>query len=136
LKELREIKSDAKALREFGFVMAAFFAIIGAIAMFRGKAHYAYLLSTAGVFGILAVFLPRALLPLQKAWMAFAVVVGFFMSRFILALLFYFVMTPISIIMKIAGKDLLDERIDRSKTSYWKIRTKEDKPAASYENQY
>ena len=79
--EILKIKSDTKALREFGFVMAAFFGIIGVIAAFRGKPHYIHLLSVGAAFGLAAILLPRILLPLQKTWMAFSIVIGFFMSR-------------------------------------------------------
>jgi len=134
--EIRKIKSDTKALREFGFVMAAFFAIIGLIAMFRGKAHYVYLLTAAAVFGAPAAIFPRILLPLQKAWMAFSVVVGFFMSRIIMTILFYGVMTPIGLAMRIFGKDVLDQRIDKDKASYWHVGPKIVKSKESYENQF
>ena len=56
IDEIRKIKSGKKELREFGFVMAAFFFIIGGIAAFRGRAHYPYLLSAGGVFGLAALF--------------------------------------------------------------------------------
>jgi len=134
--EIRKIKSDKKALREFGLVMAAFFAIIGLIAMFRGRAHYAHLLSAAGLFGLAAALLPRLLLPLQKAWMAFSIVIGFFMSRIIMMVLFYGVMTPMGLAMRIFGKDVLDQRIDKDKASYWHIAPKIVKARENYENQY
>lgn len=134
--EIRKIKSDKKALREFGFVMAAFFGIIGVVAMFRGRAHFVHLLSVAMAFGILALTLPRVLLPLQKAWMALSIVIGFFMSRLIMVILFYGVLTPIGVVMRVFGKDVLDEKIDKNKASYWHIRPKEAKAKESYENQF
>lgn len=134
--EIRKIKSDKKALREFGLVMAAFFGIVGAIAMFRGRAHFIHLLSVAAAFGILALILPRVLLPLQKAWMAFSIVIGFFMSRVIMVILFYGVLTPIGLALRLFGKDILDEKIDKSKTSYWHIRMTGTNTRESYENQF
>ena len=68
--------------------------------------------------------------------MALAVVLGFFMSRLILVLLFYAIVTPIGLVMKLLGKDLLDERIDKNKTSYWLKRAGAAKSRESYENQY
>jgi len=134
--EIRKIKSDKKALREFGLVMAAFFAIIGFIAMFRGRAHYPYLLSAAVFFGLAGALLPRLLLPLQKTWMVFSIVIGFFMSRFIMTILFYGVITPIGLSMRMFGKDVLNQKIDKDKTSYWHIAPKVVKAKESYENQF
>ena len=68
--------------------------------------------------------------------MGFAVVAGFFMSRVVLSVLFYLVITPISLAMRVFGKDILDQRIDRSAASYWHKRPAGPKPRASYENQY
>ena len=68
--------------------------------------------------------------------MGFSVVMGFFMSRVILFILFYAVLTPISFITRIFGKDILDQRIDKKAKSYWHGRLAEDKDAKSYENQY
>lgn len=134
--EILKIKSDKKALREFGFVMAGFFLIIGGIAMFRGRAHYPYLLSAAAAFSAAAVFFPRILLPFQKAWMAFSMVIGFFMSRVIMTVLFYGVLTPIGVAMRIFGKDVLDQRIDKDKASYWHVAPGVVKAKESYENQF
>jgi len=131
-----KINSDKKHLREFGFVMAAFFLIIGGIAAFRGKPHYIHLLSVGAAFALAAAILPRILMPLQKVWMAFSIVIGFFMSRLILTVLFYGVVTPTGILMKILGKDILDEKIDKKAASYWHARPNAVKTKESYENQF
>ena len=58
------------------------------------------------------------------------------MSRIILTALFYVGVTPIGIIMRIFGKDMLDEKIDKKRSSYWHDRSAEVKDKKSYENQY
>jgi hypothetical protein len=80
--------------------------------------------------------MPKTLKPLQKAWMASALVIGFVMSRLILGILFYLVMTPIGLLMKLFGKDLLDERLEKEKASYWIERGKDAIAAESYEKQF
>lgn len=79
---------------------------------------------------------PAVLKPFQKVWMAFAAVMGFMMSRIILTVLFFGVLTPIALVMKVSGKDLLGERIVKSQPSYWHERPAPEKPKKSYENQY
>ena len=86
--------------------------------------------------GALGLFKPDVLKPLQKAWMGLGVVLGFFVSRIIMAVLFYLIITPVGFIMKLFGKDILDQRIDKNKTSYWHELPVVHKPKESYENQY
>jgi hypothetical protein len=51
--------------------------------------------------------------------MSFAVVMGFVMTRVILTILFYGLFTPASLVSKLLGKDLLDERWDKKAETYW-----------------
>ena len=68
--------------------------------------------------------------------MALAIIIGFFMSRLLLTLLFYGVMTPIGLAMKLFGKDTLDERIEKGKASYWQELPTGRKVKEHYERQY
>ena len=134
--EIKNIKSDKKALRDFGLTIGAILVILGGVALWRGRGSAAYLLP-AGILLIgLGIFAPRVLLGPQKAWMTLAVIIGFFMSRVILAVLFYAIITPMGLIMKLSGKDMLDERIDKTKASYWHARSEGARPKESYENQF
>ena len=136
LAELKKIKSGKKELREFGLTVGGILVILGLIALWRHKGSYPYLLVPGAALVILGLAVPAALLPFQKAWMAFAVVFGYFMSRVILVVLFYAVITPIGVITRLFGKDMLDERIEKSRPSYWKIREAGLKDKKSYENQF
>lgn len=53
------------------------------------------------------------------AWMKFAFILGWFWTRIFLGIFFYLIITPIGLLMRALGKDLLDEKIDRSAQSYW-----------------
>jgi len=134
--ELKSIKSDKKKLREFGLTIGIVILVLGGFAMWRGKTTAPYLLTAGAAFIVLGLTIPAILKPLQKMWMGLGIVLGFFVSRVILSILFYGVMTPIGFIMKMLGKDLLDERIDKTKASYWHERDIAVKPKESYENQY
>lgn len=134
--ELRGIKSDKKNLREFGLTMGMVFLALGGFAAWRSGPAWPYLLTAGAAFAALAFIIPAVLKPLQKLWMGLGIVLGFFVSRIILSVLFYGVMTPIGIVMKLLGKDILDERIDKTAVSYWHTRDTAVKPKESYENQY
>ncbi|MBL7157983.1 MAG: hypothetical protein ISS91_00520 [Candidatus Omnitrophica bacterium] len=136
LDEILTIKSEKKHLREFGLTIGIILCFLGGIGLWRGKEIYPYFFTVGGIFIVTGVFIPFILKPLQKAWMGFSIILGFFVSRIIMTILFYFVLTPIGIIMRLLGKDLLDQKIDKNKVSYWHQRDAKQKDAKSYENQY
>lgn len=137
-QEFKEIKSGKKDLRQFGLVVGGILAVLGGLLLWRHRPAYPYLLVPGFVLVALGAAVPQVLLPIQKAWMVLSIIIGFFVSRLILVLIFYAILTPMGLVMKILGKDILDERIDKTKKSYWVERsiTAEDKDITSYENQY
>ena len=135
-EDLKHIKSTMRELREFGVTMGAILIVFADVAMFRGKALGPYVFVIGFVFFALGLTFPAVLKPLQKIWMGLGLVLGFFVSRIILSIIFFGVITPIGLLMKLFGKDILDERIDKSRASYWHERPAVAKPKTSYENQY
>jgi hypothetical protein len=136
LEDIRNIKSGRKELREFGLTIGAVLLLISGLAFWRGKGSGVYLLIFGLLFTGFGMVRPMLLKPLQKAWMAFSAVIGFFMSRVILTALFYVIITPIGVLMRLFGKDVLDERISKGSPSYWRERSVAVKTKESYENQY
>lgn len=136
IEEIKKIDSSPKKVREFGWVMTIFFGILAGLFFLRkGPSAMIYLYLSAG-FLVLTLILPIALKPLQKAWMTIAVLMGWVMSRVILGILFYLAMTPIALILRMTGKDLLDLKIDPAKDSYWHLRSQKDIPTSDYERQF
>ena len=68
--------------------------------------------------------------------MGFALILGSIMTRVILSVLFYLVITPIGLISKLSGKDFLDLKFDKSVSSYWIPRKKIIFEKANYEKQF
>ena len=71
-----------------------------------------------GLFG-LSHFAYPVMRPLHFAWMRFSQVLGWFSTRIVLSLFFYLIITPTGLLMKLLGKDLLDQKINKSARSYW-----------------
>lgn len=134
--DIKKIKSTKKELREFGLTVGGILVILGILALWRGKAAGPYFIIPGTLLVAFGFFLPQALKPLQKTWMAFAVIMGFFVSNLLLAALFFIIITPIGLLMRVLGKDVLDQRIDKKRTSYWHDRRCEVKEKNSYENQF
>jgi hypothetical protein len=75
-------------------------------------------------------------MPLQKAWMTLAVIMGWFMTKFILGILFYLVFTGIGAGSRLFGKQFLDLKRDNSRKSYWRYRKSEPFNKKQYERQF
>ena len=69
-------------------------------------------------------------------WMNFAVVLGWFMTRLILGLLFYIVVSPISLISRLFGKEFLDLKTSSLNRSYWNYKDNDSVSHQNYEKQF
>ncbi|MFH0986162.1 MAG: SxtJ family membrane protein [Candidatus Omnitrophota bacterium] len=136
VKEIRNIESSKKKLREFGLLVGGVLCALGILLFWRGKGHFLYFLAPGTFLVVAGVVIPSILKPFQKAWMTLAVLMGWVMTRVILSALFYFAITPIGLILRLTGKDLLDQRLEPKKNSYWKIRPKASRMASDYEKQF
>ncbi len=133
VEDIQKIKSTPKQLREFGIVMGIFFGIISFL-LHRKGGHYETPAAAAGLFFIFGFIAPKLLLPLQKVWMTIAVVIGFFMSHVILAVLFYFFLTPLALTARVFRKKFLNDH-KSGDDSYW-IKHPPVTDKNSYKNQY
>ena len=135
LDDIKKIKSGKKELREFGIVMGCFFGILGGLLFWRHRPYlWAAVLSTS--FFTLGFLLPAVLKPLQKAWMTVAVLIGFVMSRVILSVLFFLVLSALALISRILGKKYLDLTFRKpEQKTYWN-ETREKYEKEYYERQY
>ena len=135
-EEIKNIKSGRVELRKFGITMGIVFGLLGGLFFWREKPHYFYLFILAAFFLFFGLVLPTLLKPVHKIWMGLALVLGSIMTRVILSVLFYLVITPLGLISKLSGKDFLDLKFDRSASSYWIQRKKVVFEQANYEKQF
>jgi hypothetical protein len=136
IEEIKNIKSGKGELRKFGITVGIVFGILGGLLLWRGREYYSYFLIISAILIVSGLLFPRLLLPIQKAWMTLAVVLGWFMTRLILSILFYLVFTPIGLIARLFGKEFLELKIDRARDSYWIYRKEEPFDKRRYENQF
>ena len=76
------------------------------------------------VFLILGLMNSILLTPLNKLWFKFGIILGAIVSPVVMGVVFFLVVTPIGLIMKIMGKDLLNKKYDKKKRTYWIKRDK------------
>lgn len=133
--DLKEIKSGKKQLREFGVTVGI---VMSAVALWQWYRHitvYPIFLICSLTLIFLGLLKPSLLKGLQKIWMGFAVIMGFFMSRIILSMVFFLIVTPIGILMRFLGKNFLNLEWKSSKKSYWE-NIEDVASAIEYEKQY
>jgi hypothetical protein len=99
--------------------MAAAFAILGSVLLWRSRPAAPYLLSLAIVFLLPALAWPRVLGPVERIWMTFAEAIGVVMTTVILTVAFVVVFTPMGILLRLLGKDPLGLQPDPTAQSYW-----------------
>ena len=137
IEEIKNIDSSPRELRKFALAMAIPLALIGAFLLWRGRGYYWYFFVASGLFICLGLLVPVVLMPLHKVWMTFAVIMGWFMTRVILCVLFFIVLTPMALLLKLLGKDLLDMKLDKdSSGSYWRVRSEDDSENRDYRKQF
>jgi len=137
-EEIKNIKSGKNELRKFGITVGIAVGMLGGLLFWKHKDYYYYFLVISFVLIFLGISIPVALKPLQKAWMAIAVIMGWFMTRVILSILFSLVFTTIGILARLFGKDFLDITFNKNSSlnSYWVIREKSQCEKSSYEKQF
>ena len=133
-RHLAAVKSASD--RSFGFVFTAFFAIIGLLPLLHGHSLRIWALAVSAVFLLLALLLPACLTPLNRLWTKFGMLLHHIVSPLALGILFFLVVTPIGLVMRLFGKDPLRLRLDRSAGSYWIERTPPGPAADSLKNQF
>jgi len=121
-----KLSFDKKILKKFGMTMAMAFLVIAVVVFLRQRHAPLSLLIISGSFFVLGATAPAILKPVYAFWMKSALVLSWINTRIILFILFYLVLTPIGLIMRLFGKDVLDFKIEKGRDSYWQ--KKEKKP--------
>lgn len=120
--ELKTLDVSAKKLRFFAIVLLVVIALISYWQNWQ-PGHPVVLIG--GIWSLAGMICPRLLKHLYYIWMFPAMVVGWFVSRLILAIIYYLLVTPIAFIARLTGKTFLD--VKGSKPSYW-VSRKDYKP--------
>ena len=118
-KEIENIRQDPSELRKFGLQMGLITAFLGLFLFWKKMDGVYIVLITTVFFTAAAITTPRSLGPVYKGWMTLGAVLGFIMTRLILTIVFYLMVTPLGLAAKICKKTFLDLTWDKNKKSYW-----------------
>ena len=136
IEEIKNIKSGRRELRQFGITVGIVLGLLGCFFIWRQKEWCYYFIIISFVFLLLGLVLPLLLKPVHKVWMTLAIFMGWCMTGVILGVLFYLVVTPIGLLMRLCGNDFLDRKFDSTVQSYWVQRKAVKSEKRNYENQF
>ena len=122
-------KSD---LRKFGFIMGTMFALIfgGLFPWIMDKTSETWPIwpfIVMAIFWLLALAIPESLRKVNEVWIKVGNVLGWINSRIILGVMFYLLIFPIGLLLKVFGKDAMDRKLESNSDSYRKISKVRDK---------
>ena len=126
--------SDVKisSNRSFGVVFFIVFLLIALYPVINKEEIRVWSLIVSLIFLILGLLNSKILNPLNQIWFKFGVLLGRIISPLIMAIIFFFVVTPIGLIMRTLRKDILNLRYNTKKT-YWIEKTG---PKSKMKNQF
>ena len=127
---MNEIKLPSN--KSFGLL---FFVVFSLIAIYQYKINSSIsfvLIFIASLFLLLGIINSKILTPFNKLWMKFGLLLGKIVSPIVMGVIFFFVITPISFILKIFKKDVLNLKKSNTK-SYW---VEKDKIKSKMKNQF
>ena len=111
---------NRKELRKFGLILAIILSLIGTINLYKKNITIAVILYCLCLSVLIfAIIKPEYLKPIHRAMLFVSHKIGWVNTRLLLGIIYYLVFTPIGMVMRILGRDLLDRKYDRQKNSYW-----------------
>jgi saxitoxin biosynthesis operon SxtJ-like protein len=129
-------KIEPASDRSFGVIIAAVFAFVAILPLWRDHAPHWWALAAAIIFTVGALVVPSWLGPLNRTWLWIGLQLHKIVNPIILGLIFYLAVTPTGIIMRFLGRDFLRLKRDPSALSYWIIRDRNVDSQTSMRNQY
>ena len=118
--------------KNFGIVFSVIFLIVSLFPLINDGSLRIWSLIVSTVFLFLGLINSKILTPLNKIWFRFGLLLGRIVSPVIIGVIFFFVVTPTALIMRLIGKDLLNLKFNKHK-SYWIEKTG---PKSKMKNQF
>ena len=118
--------------RSFGIVFFIVFLLISIYPLINNESIRIWSLVVSLIFLALGIINSNLLLPLNKLWFKFGIFLGKIISPIIMGIIFFLVVTPIGLIMKLLGKDVLNLKYNDYR-SYW---IEKNGPKSKMKNQF
>ena len=126
----KEVKMGSN--RSFGIVFSIVFLLIALYPLINGENLRLWSLIISLIFFVLGIINSNLLKPLNKLWFKFGLFLGKIISPFVMGIIFFVVVTPIAILMRLLRKDLLNLKFNKN-SSYW---IQKSGPKSKMKNQF
>ena len=127
-----EKKIKVSSNKSFGIVFSIFFLLISIYPLLNNDPIYYWSIFVSFIFLVLGLMNSKILSPLNLLWFKFGILLGKIVSPIVMGIIFFLVVTPISIILKMFGKDVLNLKFNNNKT-YWIVK---DGPKSNMKKQF
>ena len=112
-------KEKLPSNRNFGLVFFVFFLIIGLWPLLGTNEIRYWSIFFSIIFFLLGITNSKLLTPLNKIWFNLGILLGKMISPLIMVIIFFLIITPIGVIMRVFGKDILNLKYNKKNKSYW-----------------
>jgi len=130
-----EQAATRKELRHFGLLVGAVFTVIGLWPLvFRGESLRLWAIGIGGLLIAFGGILPQLLAPIHKGWMWVGHILGWINTRILLGVVFYALVTPIGLVLRLMGKDTMRQAFTESSMTYRVVRS--PRPHSHMKNQF
>ena len=106
-------------LKVFAFIWAGIFMAAGVLPLLKGGDIRIWAVAVSLLFVAVSIIKPELLTRFYQLWTKFGGFMGAIISKVMMFILYFGLFTPVSFVLKLLGKDLLDKKIDKSQKSYW-----------------
>jgi len=110
--------------RSFGLLFFIVFIVVGLWPTIKGEEANIYLILISLFFLIFGLINSKILSPFNKTWIKLGEILGLIIAPIIMALVYFIILTPISLIVRMFGKDLLGLKFLKNQDTYWTKRKK------------
>jgi len=125
--------SEINSEKSFGVVFSIVFLIIALYPITNSEDIHLWAIIISAVFLLLAFVAPQVLELPNKLWFKFGMLLGSIIAPVVMALVYFITVVPTGLIMRLLGKDLLKQKLDKNAKSYW---IKRSEPIGSMKNQF
>jgi hypothetical protein len=128
-----DTQTEQSSEKSFGVVFAIVFLLLALYPLINSEGFRIWALFVSVTFFLLAFLRPKLLVLPNKCWFKFGLLIGSIVAPIVMMLIYFVTVLPTGLIMRLLGKDLLKQKIDKNAKSYW-IERKE--PMGSMKNQF
>ena len=127
------VSTEQSSEKSFGVVFSIVFLIVALYPLINSAGLRIWALVVSIIFFLLAFLAPKILVLPNKLWFKFGLLIGSIVAPIVMAFVYFVTVLPTGLIMRLLGKDLLKQKLDKNAKSYW---VKRSEPMSSMKNQF